>query len=146
MKEILSIEETAVKWNVSERTVLKWCINNKITALQINNDWMVYSYQPCPSLKVNELRLKGLKKAVKDFNNWKGIARIYLNLDNRSVWTSLHLNANESASSVFGAEFEVYNKGLQDDYHREITKEQLLILCYDQYVYDESETAELESQ
>lgn len=27
MIEVLSIQETAVKWNVSERKVLKWCIN-----------------------------------------------------------------------------------------------------------------------
>lgn len=145
MKEILSIQETALKWNVSKLTILKWCINNTINAIKIDDDCGVFSNQPCPPLKINELKLKGLKKAVRDFNNWKGIARIYLNLDNRSVWTSLHLDVYDRASSVFGAEFEIYNKGLQNDNHREITKEQLLILCYDQYVYNRSDTVELES-
>lgn len=139
MKNILSIQETALKWNVSERTVRKWCIYATINAIQINKEWAINSNQPCPTLNISEFNLQGLKKAVEDFNNWKEVARIYLDLDNRYVWTSLHLHNHENDHYIFGTEHEIYNKGLQKDNFREITKEQLFRLCYDKYLLDQLE-------
>lgn len=137
MKNILSIQETAVKWNVSKRTVLNWCINGTITAIKINKEWGIYSNQSCPILNLSEFILQGIEKAVDDFNTWKGVARIYLDLDSRFVWTSLHLQEYENDHYVFLAEREIYKKGLQKDNFREITKEQLFMLCYDQYLIDQ---------
>lgn len=134
MKEVLTIQEIAIIWNVSEHTVLQWCINDTIHAVQINNEWGIYSNQSCPFLNTSDFKLQGLEKAVEDFNNWNGIVRIYFELENRFVWTSLYLHEHEDNGFGFLTEYEIYNKGLNKDNILEITKEQLFMLCYDHYL------------
>lgn len=134
MENILSIQEAAVKWKVSERTVRKWCFNKTIKATQINNEWVIYNNQPSPLLESNEFCLDGLKRAVKDFNSWNGVARIYLDLKNHSVWTLRHEYELEIDLYVICDMHEVYRKGLQEDNLRAINEEELLKICYSEYL------------
>ena len=36
-----------------------------------------------------KIKIKGIRKAVGDFNNWQGAAQVYFNPSNMSVWTNI---------------------------------------------------------
>lgn len=43
-----------------------------------------------------DIKIKGLKKAVGDFNNWDEQARIYFDKQELKVWTNVYPGGNES--------------------------------------------------
>lgn len=69
------------------------------------------------------------KNDIKNLN-WKGVARIYLNLENRMQGTFLHRYKYKNDHYVVLGNSEIYNKGKL----QELTKEQLFIILYNQYL------------
>jgi len=42
-----------------------------------------------------DVKIKGLKKAVGDFNNWQGAATVYLDKKEMKVWTNVYTNGGD---------------------------------------------------
>lgn len=130
----MSLKQAAQKWNVPERTVRKWCINKEIKAVKIDETWLVIQNQSTPILDIDDFKIKGLKEAVKKYNAHQNIARIYFDHYTRLVWTAFFPDESELPSYHYVSAVEIYNKVLDAELHGQVTEEQILILCYDNYL------------
>ena len=72
----------------------------KLDNVTLANAEKLYDYQINGSLRTNEdeaidnLTVKGLKKAVGDFNDWQGHAVIFYDKDERKAWTEVYASSN----------------------------------------------------
>lgn len=130
----MSLKEAANKWHVSERTVRNWCVNNTINAVKIDGIWIVVSNQDTPIQNLDEFKVFGLEQAVNNFNNHNDVTRLYFDNENHFVWTAYFTNEDEMAFYNHISAVEIYNKVFHEDYRRQVTKEQILMLCYDEYL------------
>lgn len=137
MEHLMSLKEAAEKWNVTERTVRKWCMNNTINAVKIDGTWVVVSNQNTSIQSFDEFKISGLSKAVKNFNDYYDVARIYFDHDNHFVWTAYFTNEDEMHFYNHISAVEVYNKVFHENFCRQATEEQILMLCYDAYLAKE---------
>ena len=61
----------------------------------------LYDYQVNRNIRtaedeaIAELKVKGLKKAVGDFNDWQGHAVIFYDKEDRKAWTEVYASSNE---------------------------------------------------
>lgn len=131
----MSLKEAANKWHVSERTVRNWCVNNTINAVKIDGIWIVVSNQDTPIQNLNEFKVFGLEQAINNFNNhYYDVTRLYFDFDNHFVWTAYFTNEDEMDFYNHISAVEIYTKVFHEDYRRQVTKEQVLMLCYDEYL------------
>lgn len=59
---------------------------------------------------------------------------VYFDFDNHFVWTTYFTNEDEMDFYCNISAVEIYNKVFHEDYRRQVTKEQILMLCYDEYL------------
>lgn len=95
LEQIASVDEMVNKWVMDARTIRRWCEDGKIEARKINGVWVVLKDQERPKHEEPAVKIKGLKKAVGEFNNWQGAARIYFDKDTKEVWTNVYASENE---------------------------------------------------
>lgn len=84
---------------------------------------------------VNNMKIKGIRKAVGDFNNWQGAARIYFDKSTGEVW------ANVYTAPCWWTEYhdvnivEVYSKATYSMWERDntITMKRLKQICLNEY-------------
>lgn len=85
------------------------------------------------SKKLSAIKITGVKKAVGEFNQWSGAARVYFNKKELKVWTILYSNPEEVRRYQYGQEeiVEVIQKTTNDTQERDnrITMYQLQELC-----------------
>lgn len=85
------------------------------------------------SKELSAIKITGVKKAVGEFNQWQGAARIYFNKKKLSVETILYSNSEEASRYQYGQEeiVEVIQKATHDIQERDnrITMHQLQELC-----------------
>lgn len=73
----------------------------KIDNITLANAEKLHDYQVNSSLRTEEgeaienLKIKGLKKAVGDFNDWQGHAVIFYDKEEQRVWTETYASSNE---------------------------------------------------
>lgn len=134
MQHLMSLEEATTKWNVSKRTVRQWCINGSINAVNIDGTWVINRNQQTPIQSLEEFKVSGLINAVNHFNEHYDVARIYFDYDNHSVWTAFYTNEDEMESYNHLSAIEIYNKLFNEEFGRQVTKEQVFMLCYDEYL------------
>ena len=64
--DFISVRETAEKWDVSERWVQKFCVEDRIPGVQrFGRSWMI----PKSAERPNDLRRKTLKKSNREEDN-----------------------------------------------------------------------------
>ncbi len=72
----------------------------KLDNVTLANAEKLYDYQINGSLRTNEdeaidnLKIKGLKKAVGDFNDWQGHAVIFYDKEEHKAWTEVYASSN----------------------------------------------------
>ena len=72
----------------------------KLDNVTLGNAEKLYDYQINGSLRTNEdeaidnLKIKGLKKAVGDFNDWQGHAVIFYDKEECRAWTEVYASSN----------------------------------------------------
>lgn len=72
----------------------------KIDNITLANAEKLYDYQINGSLRTQEdeaiekLKIKGLKKAVGDFNDWQGHAVIFYDKEEQKAWTEVYASSN----------------------------------------------------
>ena len=72
----------------------------KIDNITLANAEKLHDYQVNSSLRTNEdeaidnLTVKGLKRAVGDFNDWQGHAVIFYDKEDRKAWTEVYASSN----------------------------------------------------
>ena len=72
----------------------------KLDNVTLANAEKLYDYQINGSLRTEEdeaiesLKIKGLKKAVGDFNDWQGHAVIFYDKEERKAWTEVYASSN----------------------------------------------------
>ena len=72
----------------------------KLDNVTLANAEKLYDYQINGSLRTNEdeaidnLTVKGLKKAVGDFNDWQGHAVIFYDKEEHKAWTEVYASSN----------------------------------------------------
>lgn len=72
----------------------------KIDNITLANAEKLHDYQINGSLRTNEdeaidnMTVKGLKKAVGDFNDWQGHAVIFYDKEERRAWTEVYASSN----------------------------------------------------
>ena len=72
----------------------------KLDNVTLANAEKLYDYQINGSLRTNEdeaidnLKIKGLKKAVGDFNDWQGHAVIFYDKEERKAWAEVYASSN----------------------------------------------------
>ncbi|WP_423253513.1 hypothetical protein, partial [Melissococcus plutonius] len=47
------------------------------------------------SIKLSNVKIKGIKKAVGDFNKWCGTARVYFDIADLKVWTNIYVSSDD---------------------------------------------------
>ena len=109
LDKITTADELAKEWNVTPQNVRIWCEEGRLEAKRLGREWAILKGQPQPTKIRPKIKLKGVKKAVGEFNNWQGPARIYLDRDNLSVWTVVYTDGN-SWTEHDGDVVEIYNK------------------------------------
>lgn len=62
-------------------------------------------------MELNNVKIKGLKKAVSEFNKWTGAARIYFDKEGLEVWTNVYSGPGEWDEYSNEAISEVIEKG-----------------------------------
>lgn len=68
--------------------------------ITLTNAEKLYDYQINGSLRTQEdkaienLKIKGLKKAVGDFNDWQGHAVIFYDKEEQKAWTEVYASSN----------------------------------------------------
>lgn len=73
----------------------------KIDNITLANAEKLHDYQTTGMLRTSEdeeiekLKVKGLKKAVGDFNAWQGHAVIFYDKEEQCVWTEVYASSNE---------------------------------------------------
>lgn len=73
----------------------------KIDNITLANAEKLQDYQVNSSLRTEEgeaienLKIKGLKKAVGDFNDWQGHAVIFYDKEEHKAWTEVYASSNE---------------------------------------------------
>ena len=73
----------------------------KLDNVTLANAEKLYDYQINGSLRTNEdeaidnLTVKGLKRAVGDFNDWQGHAVIFYDKEEKRAWTEVYASSNE---------------------------------------------------
>ena len=74
--------------------------------------------------------IKGIKKAVGDFNNWQGAARTYFDKAGKTVWTNIYTGP-EQWTEYPGDVVEVASKATyrMDERDDKITMARLTELC-----------------
>lgn len=75
--------------------------------------------------------IKGIDKAVSDFNSWNGIARIYFDKGTEEVWTKTYKATNLWEHSLNKDIVEVHNKGINSkaECNNTVTLEDLKSKC-----------------
>ena len=72
----------------------------KLDNVTLTNAEKLYDYQMNGSTgtdedeAIAELKVKGLKKAVGDFNDWQGHAVIFYDKEDRRAWTEVYASSN----------------------------------------------------
>lgn len=59
------------------------------------------------------MKIKGIKKAVGDFNRWIGCARIYFDRSDGQVWTNEYHSAGSYSNYASNDIIEIHSKGAQ---------------------------------
>lgn len=95
LEQIASVEEMAERWGVVDRKVRRWCESNKVYARKIGREWVILKEQDVPTNEPPAIKITGIKKAVGEFNNWQGAARVYFDRSDLSVWTNVYASENE---------------------------------------------------
>lgn len=73
----------------------------KVDNITLANAEKLYDYQVNGRLRTNEdeaidnLTVKGLKRAVGDFNDWQGHAVIFYDKEEKRAWTEVYASSNE---------------------------------------------------
>lgn len=83
-------KQAAELWGLSQDTVKHMCQKGKINAKKFGNSWVVDLTQNNPSYNKgeNKMSVKGIKKAVGEFNNYHGAIAIYLDKESMTAYTS----------------------------------------------------------
>ena len=71
----------------------------------------------------------GLAHAVKRFNRWHGVARIYFDPTKNEVWTKLYIHSSEQHEYPNKKIVEVYSKTLLTQLNDVISSKELTKLC-----------------
>ena len=72
----------------------------KVDNITLANAEKLYDYQVNRNIRtaedevVENLKIKGLKKAVGDFNDWQGHAVIFYDKEERKAWTEVYASSN----------------------------------------------------
>lgn len=72
----------------------------KVDNITLANAEKLYDYQVNRNIRtaedevVENLKIKGLKKAVGDFNDWQGHAVIFYDKEDRKAWTEVYASSN----------------------------------------------------
>lgn len=85
----------------------------------------------------NTLELKGVAKAAREFNNWEGCARIFLDVSDGEVWTNIYGSGNDFSKYHSNDIYEVYNKTSMMEQWNKISNEELENICHD-YIDEDS--------
>ena len=73
----------------------------KIDNITLANAEKLHDYQVNGNMRtaedkaVESLKIKGLKKAIGDFNDWQGNAVIFYDKEERNAWTEVYASSNE---------------------------------------------------
>ena len=88
-------------------------------------------YEEVSQREVIGMKIKGVKKAVGDFNNWQGAARVYFDMDELKVWTNIYEGPGSWDDYHDNAIVEVYSKATFSILERdnEISMRDLQLLC-----------------
>lgn len=127
MQQFKNIDEVSLLWNVNPYVLSKWCIEQKINATYINNDWFIDFNQVCPLQTIDEHLVYLLDQAAKEFNEL-GAKLIYYN--GVYVYTNLILKNDKvhdtrDSKVIFSKDDKTYT-----------TPSELAQLCYIQYSLD----------
>lgn len=88
----------------------------KIDNITLANAEKLHDYQTTGMLRTSEdeeiekLKVKGLKKAVGDFNAWQGHAVIFYDKEEQCVWTEVYASSNEWTEYKDDAVVEIVSK------------------------------------
>lgn len=111
LKQIATVDEMAEKFEVTPRTVRNWCENGDLEARKFNKEWIVVKDQKNPKLLNADIKIKGLRKAVGEFNRWEDAARIYFDREDLSVEVFVYTDLNNWEDFRDYDVVEVHNKG-----------------------------------
>lgn len=126
LDQIASVDEMAERFNVTTRTIRNWCENGTLQAKKMNKEWVIVKEQTV-SVTSQDVKIKGIKKAVGEFNNWDSAARIYFDKENLEVTTYVYADSNSWQEYNDTSVVEVISKGSFDD--KKLTMRQLEDLC-----------------
>jgi len=95
-------------------------------SLEVAGKFMNYK-----EVNMSKIKITGLKKAISDFNDWQGTARIYFNTDDATVWTNVYPDQNNFDCHHSATIYEVYSKATRrmDERDNKITMRQLRQCC-----------------
>lgn len=93
-------KQAAELWGLSQDAVKHMCQHGKINAKKFGNSWVVDLTQTNPSYNkgANGMNVKGIKKAVGEFNNYQGAIAIYLDKETMSVYTAETTNCVDNTN------------------------------------------------
>lgn len=124
LDKITTADELAREWGVTPQNIRIWCEEGRLEAKRLGREWAILKGQQQPTKRRPKIKLTGVKKAVSEFNNWQGAARVYLDRDNLCVWTNIYTDGN-SWTEHQGDVVEIHNKLHMSDAGNKTTMREL---------------------
>ncbi len=79
------------------------------------------------------MKLKGIKKAVGDFNNWQGHAEIMMNVETGEIWCDIFASGNEWKQYHSDTIFKVTSKVRMDERDDRVTMKEIRQLIEERF-------------
>lgn len=57
-----------------------------------------------------DIKIKGVRNAVSDFNNWQGTARVFYDRADKKMWTNVYASENDTEKYHDESIVEIWNK------------------------------------
>lgn len=133
--EFETVSQVAERLGLSVRRVRDFCADGRLKAEKVGRTWFIEPDQTAPAVLSNKpqgkVKIRGIKKAVGDFNGWHDAARIYFNVVDLEVWTVIY-TSGESFERPHLDVIEVASKTALFQHRNTITMKELQRLCEDE--------------
>lgn len=109
LENIIGVEEAAEILELSPGTVKNMCAEGKLYSKKVGKTWILDKTN-LEVIKMENLKIKGLEKARREFNNWQGHAAIMVDFSDMTAWCDVFASSQEWTEYHSDDVVKVYKK------------------------------------